>query len=538
MWSARAPRAPQHQNTHGRQAFAKQLELVVSVRTYGLLYLKEPAAQIEGPRNTILPSPEHALAPLRCILRSPSRSHERYCHPSSPPTMPTSKISSRPQTLRQARRAYQKAGATTRLSERQMKQLGRSAELQERADRIKERENRRKANLKKKNERIEREREARCRMGIPSPVKEDVGASQMRLGAFLAVGVGMGMKTKCEGPRVEPLSVNLCRKTENEDSHTPVQRSTPLRSPLQPRSGNGITKPRSQTKSPKTSKESSATSSPCNSVQPIPKRMQGTKRKPDNPFGPLPMVSNQHSPKAGPLKTHTSTSMRPPPLPLAKPHKPPSVNPPSRPSMPPPIAPAARFQTRCLTRTTSNPILKSPRTTPMPPRPIPANKPTYRALPKPQPFIDEWADFLVSNTQIVRELSTPEPTADPIPHKPPFNISPSLFLTQSEPTSTPCPALPSKSSQLSTKDLLSQDTEPEPDPHTMTKAKETDEQGTEQEFGEDITDGDLEGAVLEAEMGAMPKLKAEAEEKTEKQTDSFYDDDFDFSTQELRDLVD
>ena len=432
-----------------------------------------------------------------------------------------------------------------------MKQLERSAELQERADRIKERENRRKANLKKKNERIEREREARARMGIPSPVEEDVGASQMRLGAFLAVGVGI--KTKCEGSRTE--SMTLGKKMESEDSHTPMQRTTPLRYPLEPRSGNGITKPRSQTKSPESSKQPSATSSPCDSAQSMPKRIQITGKKSTNPSRPSPMVSNQHTPKthsAGSMKTHTFTSMCPPPLPLTKPHKPPSVKPPSRPPMPPPIAPASRAQIRGHTKTPPNPILNPPRTTPMPPPPPPIltnkspsrlplqrpSKPNYSALPKSQPIIDEWAAFLVSNTQIERELSIPEPNADPRPHKPSITISRSLFLTQSEPAASPCPAPPSRVSKSNTKvaQNCTQD--------LMCGGKEAkaNEQETEQDFGEDITDGDLEGAALEAELGAISKLddqqqRTEYGEKTEKQTDSFCDDDFDFSTQELRDLV-
>ncbi len=64
--------------------------------------------------------------------------------------------------------------------------------LQERADRIKERELRRKANIKRKEERNQREREARQRMGIPSPVKDGnkmrVGPSQLHLGDILGMG--------------------------------------------------------------------------------------------------------------------------------------------------------------------------------------------------------------------------------------------------------------------------------------------------------------------------------------------------------------
>ena len=51
---------------------------------------------------------------------------------------------------------------------------------------MRERENKRKANLRKKAERDQREREARARMGIPEPVKGFyVGPSQIRLSGFL-----------------------------------------------------------------------------------------------------------------------------------------------------------------------------------------------------------------------------------------------------------------------------------------------------------------------------------------------------------------
>ena len=53
----------------------------------------------------------------------------------------------------------------------------------------------------------------------------------------------------------------------------------------------------------------------------------------------------------------------------------------------------------------------------------------------------------------------------------------------------------------------------------------------DQDFDDDITDNDLEGAVLEAE-------KSSTSQPTEsKQTDSFCNEEFDFSTQELRELV-
>ena len=95
----------------------------------------------------------------------------------------------RPQTLKQAKRAYRKSGAAVRLSASELAQAERRASLQERADRIKEREARRKANLKKREEKIARERETARIVG--RPFAEDqragsmVGASQLSLGDFL-----------------------------------------------------------------------------------------------------------------------------------------------------------------------------------------------------------------------------------------------------------------------------------------------------------------------------------------------------------------
>ena len=54
------------------------------------------------------------------------------------------------QILRQTRRAYQKIDEISRLIERQLRQLNRNAELQNRANRIKNKKARRKRNLKKK----------------------------------------------------------------------------------------------------------------------------------------------------------------------------------------------------------------------------------------------------------------------------------------------------------------------------------------------------------------------------------------------------
>ena len=116
--------------------------------------------------------------------------------------MPYPPLNHRPQTLREAKRAYRKSGGTVRLSESEKAILERRAVLQERADRIKEREARRKSNLKKREERIQKEREARHRMGIATPPTKEgipVGPSQLHLSGFVYAGAKRKMGDITEG---------------------------------------------------------------------------------------------------------------------------------------------------------------------------------------------------------------------------------------------------------------------------------------------------------------------------------------------------
>lgn len=456
--------------------------------------------------------------------------------------MPGSAVSSRPQTLRQARRAYQKAGATTRLSERQQRQLERSAELQERADRIKERENRRKANLKKKNERIEREREARARMGIASPVKEDVGPSQMRLGAFLAVGVGV--KPICEGIQSKR---EHCEDVFFEEGPPPsAQRPSPARSPLQARSGNGITKPMAKpTPDVKPAKPPIAMPPP---PRPMQQKPQSSPRRKDS-------VETSNRLKARPPDKHLIKttldlcSTKPTPKPSTRSPRPGTMPPPPLPTTRPPLKPPLKVPSKTSFRRPAKVPLKLP--------------------PKPQPIIDEWAAFLVSNTQIEREICTPKAPLPSSTKKPSEGLSvtrtPHLFLTQSDsdPASTPCPVIPRKPSKPSaeevlalicTQDLLFDDEVDQelssvnmtvkPGKHVRLEGEK--DRRTEQEFGDDLTDCDLEGAALQVEHSAIPTETPQSRKQEgwmkpkqqQQQIDSFCDDEFDISTQDFRELVD
>ena len=457
--------------------------------------------------------------------------------------MPPSAVSSRPQTLRQARRAYQKAGATTRLSERQMKQLERSAELQERADRIKERENRRKANLKKKNERIEREREARARMGIASPVREDVGPSQMRLGAFLAVGVGV--KTTCEGIQSKREG---CDDVVVEEGPPPsAQRPSPARSPLQARSVNDIIKPMAK---------SSPDIKPANPSTAMPPPPRPIQQKPQSSPRPQDGAKKLTKPTARPPDKHLiKTSLD---LCSSKPTLKTSTGP-SRPGTMPPPPPLPRVK----------PPLKPPNKPPPKASFQRPSKVPLKVPPNPQPITDEWAAFLVSNTQIEREICTPKAPLSSSTKKTSETLSvtktPHLFLTpsDSDSASTPCPAGPRKLSKPSaeevlalicTQDLLFDDevdqelnsvnTIGKPGKHVR-QEEERDRRRLEQEFGNDLRVCDFEGAVLQAEPKASPiekpqPWKKESQRKPQQQqrTDSFWDDEFDISTQEFRELVD
>ncbi|KAI4218030.1 MAG: hypothetical protein L6R36_009158 [Xanthoria steineri] len=100
---------------------------------------------------------------------------------------PRSVVSSRPQTSRQAKRAYQKAGATPRISAAEQRRIDRAVELEDRAARIRLHNVRARENKRKKAERDEKDRETRKRMGIPEPSKFKIGPSQLSLGSFVGV---------------------------------------------------------------------------------------------------------------------------------------------------------------------------------------------------------------------------------------------------------------------------------------------------------------------------------------------------------------
>ena len=503
------------------------------------------------------------------------------CHPQRTSTMPPT-ISTRPQTSRQARRAYLKSRGTLRLSERELRQLERSAELQARADRIKERENKRKANLKKRNERIEKEREARQRMGIASPVKETVGASQLRLDAFK--GIGMGLKRKREETPV--LTPSSSEKSNGSGTQESEQRTTPVRSPLQECSPNQAMKPptkqwQQRADSLKEStfvscEQSTTTTSDRQRMKPpvsCPKSGTHPHSKPATSqpgMRPLPKVAaseTQHSA----IHPSASRPMGPPPQPLLviqeeiqnplkanhKPQPPKlretSMRPPPSPAMPPPAQPTA--STRPKTPKTPGIIPRPqgtishtspappPATKSIPPSPRPtlpnpwqpsAARPGFDHTPKntisdfPIPPDDIWAAFLVSNTQIERELSTSEPLS---PQRT-TSLPPPYQKHSSTSMKTPLPPA-IKPLRDDTAALLAglctQDLDYDIDPLAADDAAV---EAGGQSFGNDntISDAELEDAVRDLEGRSSPDVCGGKEHNC-------YDDFFDISTQELCELL-
>ncbi|KAL8885858.1 MAG: hypothetical protein Q9192_006583 [Flavoplaca navasiana] len=118
----------------------------------------------------------------------------------------------RPQTSRQAKRAYQKAGATPRISAVEQRRIDRAVELEDRAARIRLHNVRARENKRKKAEKDEKDRELRKRMGIQEPSKFKIGPSQLSLGAF----VGVGLKHK----KFEPVEDEV---PECSSPYTPTE---------------------------------------------------------------------------------------------------------------------------------------------------------------------------------------------------------------------------------------------------------------------------------------------------------------------------
>ena len=93
-------------------------------------------------------------------------------------------IPSRPQTLREAKKAFRKSSSTG-ISDLEKRRLKRASELEMRAERIKSKEKQRRINRQKKEEKERKEKDAKRKMGIPEEFDSDTIPGQARIASFL-----------------------------------------------------------------------------------------------------------------------------------------------------------------------------------------------------------------------------------------------------------------------------------------------------------------------------------------------------------------
>lgn len=93
-----------------------------------------------------------------------------------------------PTTLKKAKKAYKKVNAIPHLSEAELARIQRLQERDEKHERMRERERKRLLNRKKRDEKIAREKEMRKKMGLPEPGAPYVGPSQVRISQFVKGG--------------------------------------------------------------------------------------------------------------------------------------------------------------------------------------------------------------------------------------------------------------------------------------------------------------------------------------------------------------
>lgn len=151
--------------------------------------------------------------------------------------MPLSVDQYRPQTIKQAKKAYRKAGAIPRLSEVELRRLDRFDQLLERADRLKTKEQRKKANLKKKEEKLEKEKEARRKAGLPELKEAYIGPSQLKLDSLGVVKRPkdnenrdrQGILNFVEPPARLPSRIPLQHKSSNITTQSKLQETCPVK---------------------------------------------------------------------------------------------------------------------------------------------------------------------------------------------------------------------------------------------------------------------------------------------------------------------
>lgn len=373
----------------------------------------------------------------------------------------------RPQTLKQAKKAYHKSGGTVRLSESEKAVLERRAVLQERADRIKEREAKRKANLKRKEERVQREREARHRMGIATPLAQEgihVGPSQLHLSGFMYGGVKRKRDDEEEMEEEEKSGIQ-------KEGELAVQEQQEL--PMKPSSSRQPLQNFSENASPQWILPSQIANAHAPKVRDFALQQNWTspKRTPElrNPLhsksaNPItqqkPLAGNKN---IGGLQTKASNSQTPLALPM------------DRPPLRPPVQ----------ATTTKSTMFKKSTLIPIPPR--------AEAIPE-----DCFDDFFVSNTQIQRELSPPP--------SPPAKSTPIAVSIPQPPT--PAPLFKPPAAYEDTADLLASISTQDLDFLDQLTQIAPPAPQDESELDEDFPDDELEDIVLEYKLESPVKTNA------------------------------
>ena len=446
---------------------------------------------------------------------------------------------------------------------------------------MRERENKRKANIRKKNEKIEREREARHRMGIASPVKETVGASQMRLSKFLDFGTGFKRQWE-DCPALTPQSSSEeCRASQNSNT---VQNAAQGRRPLEPLSQNHVRAPSAQMSAhtpANLNRDFSAPSKPRAPKETDRYSKGSLSKRMDSSVGlSCPKAASNGHPKDSTMATSISTTnMSPQPAvpissqtPGREPYKPVmlagSMRPPPRPTA---AAAAKPFKDNAKSPI-ANPGLPMPSGSPQsrkppvrrPPCPSPSPRPPHPrtsndilipsanlAKAQTNPSSDDgWAAFLVSNTQIERELSSPDtvPTvvaAAPAPTKPsrqPTHRKLGLTAARQPITRPPLPLPPKKPPKDETAALLAgictQDLDygGEVSSDDANEVRQPDA-ATQSFGGDDLSDSELEDIAKDVERASSPQDAKVLSDHQPQAKETFCEDDFDISTQELCELV-
>ncbi|CAF9943191.1 MAG: hypothetical protein ALECFALPRED_010777 [Alectoria fallacina] len=380
--------------------------------------------------------------------------------------MPPTPVTHRPQTLRQAKKAYRKSGGTVRLSESEKAILERRAVLQERADRIKEREARRKANLKRKEERVQREREARHRMGIPTPPAKEgiqIGPSQLHLSEFMYVGVKREREDGEEEGDAKEVGIQKDGELVLQEQQQCEMEPPPSRQPLQTTSANASPQwliPSQIMKENSSKIRDFALQANRTSPKRTPPARKPLQAKSANPMMPLKALTGNEKVRGPQIKA--SSSQKPQALPK-------SLSP-----LRPPIQ-------ATVTKSTA---FKKP---PLIPPPSKAE-----AIPE-----DCFDDFFVSNTQIQRELSPPP--------SPPARTRPVAVNTAQPPTP---PAFNPPAADEDTADLLAcistQDLDFSDELSQIAPLAPQEET----EVDEDFPDDELEDIVLEFELESPVKSNA------------------------------